>query len=146
MGYYVQYVIDCDLSDVLSRIDSESKEHYLSRADEDKIGLLDANLKGTELDVHIDADVLTILSVAQVNWSWLIREVPCAINTIEKYDQAVLRLFECFDVLRVDEMMVDDWEALPRELRGADEQGFSNFKQWLQSQEKMYWCFLRSSI
>src|SRR3990167_2901962 len=118
MGYYVEYVIECGIDVALGNLDEISRNSYISIPDSLKNGVLEGNLLGRSLWVNVySGREITVLCVATIKWSWIVAGDLKSISLIDEYDRLISQLFSGFEVLRVDEYLLekftnsdpDDW-------------------------------------
>jgi hypothetical protein len=100
MAHYVEYLLEIDGRTFLDRIgshadDSERWEGRIPGADGDLLGYIDGPL--------------TLMCFPEIKYSWLVNEHPESLRRVAQMDTALAHLFPDTRIVRLDEILLDDW-------------------------------------
>ena len=130
MGYYVEYVLD------VPGVCFANKLPDGILTDETWEGEI-PNSAG-ELIAQTDGQI-TLLSYAEIKYSWIIHEHTESAQRIELMDIALRILFPSTRLVRLDERLLDNWTTRYSDDLHKSLNAFDKLLQWLITQDDLYW-------
>lgn len=143
MGHYVEYLVNATQDEVFARLPCEARQEYSARPEADRNGLIECRgwRSGELIGVQLDPFV-TQLSLP-VKYSRLVHADPESLARVERFDQVLANVFCDRAIIRVDEVLLHEWEQRSGEAWRAEPSGMAAFYGWLVQQAPEHWHAIR---
>ena len=82
---------------------------------------------------------ITCLTFADIKYSWLVAEHTESIDSVKAMDESLGSSFPDCRILRIDELLLNQWELQRGEDYRMAANEFDALLQWLNSQDRLHW-------
>lgn len=143
MGRYVHWVINISKIEFFEKLDPDDVSWFEENAG--KVYSLETTVPGTNKRVIVTpGEFSQIVCDPSIKYSWLISKEESAARKVATIETALSSLLKA-SIIRVDEVLLQEWENSKSE-RWIDEKNtFGIFEEWLGKQEAVHFSKIQES-